>query len=85
MDGTKPSIPPHDVVARIGPDAEPITADVRRPADLSRTLGASSMVVYCGDDEQVSQGFMLALRAMGIEPNFPEEIQITLLSLSRGE
>jgi hypothetical protein len=31
------------------------------------------MVVYCGDDEQVSQGFMLALRAIGIEPNFPEE------------
>jgi hypothetical protein len=85
MDGSKHGTPSHDVDARIGLDAEPTVADVRHPADLSGTLNESSMIVYCGDDEQVRQGFMLALRAMGIETNFPEEIQMALPPLSRGE
>jgi hypothetical protein len=85
MDGSKRSIPYHDLGARIDLDVEPISADVRHPADSSRTRNESSMIAYCGDDEQVRQGFMLALRAMGIETNLPEEIQITQLPLSRGE
>ena len=72
MDGTKHSITPHDVGARIGSDAGPIAADVRRSADLSKTFSDNSMIVYYGDRELVSQGFMLALRAMGIETNLPE-------------
>ena len=71
---TKNSIHSHDVDARIGAVAEPIAADPRRPADLPGTPGESSMIVYCGDDEQVSQGFMLALRAMGIrDESFQKE------------
>jgi hypothetical protein len=85
MDDRKHSIPPQDVGARIDSDVEPILADVRHPTDLSRILNESSMIVYCGDDEQVRQGFMLALRAMRIETNLPEEIQMTQLPLSRGE
>jgi hypothetical protein len=85
MDGSKHSIPRHDVAARIDLDVEPVSADVRHPADSSRTLNESSMIAYCGDDEQVRQGFMLALRAMGIETMLPEEIQMTHLPLSRGE
>jgi hypothetical protein len=72
VDGSKRSIPSHDVAAKVGSDTELIAADLERPADLSRTLGESSMIVYCGDDAQVSQGFLLALRAMGIETNLPE-------------
>ena len=34
--------------------------------------GSSSVVVYCGDGEQVSQGVAIALRAMGVEANFLE-------------
>jgi hypothetical protein len=84
MDGSKPSIPCHGVGARIDLNVEPISVDVRHPADLSGTLDESSMIAYCGDDEQVRQGFMLALRAMGIETNLPEEIENTQLHLSRG-
>lgn len=72
MDGSRPSIPPHDVDAQDGSDAESIAAGLRRPANLSGNSAESSMIVYCGDDGQVSQGFMLALRAMGIEANLPE-------------
>ena len=85
MDGSKRSIPPHDVAARIDLDVEPIVADVGHPADLPGILNASSMIAYCGDDEQVRQGFMLALRAMGIATNLPEEIQTAQPPLSRGE
>ena len=85
MDGSKDSIPRHDVGARIDLDVEPVVADVGYPADSSRTLNESSMIAYYGDDEQVRQGFMLAPRAMGIETNLPEEIRMTQLALSRGE
>ncbi len=34
--------------------------------------GSSSVVVYCGDGEQVSQGVAIALRIMGVEANFLE-------------
>ena len=72
MDENRPSIPPHDVDTQAGRDAEPIAAGVRGPADLSGNPAKNSTIVYCGDDEQVSRGFMLALRAMGIEANLPE-------------
>ena len=85
MDGSKHPIPPHDAGARIDVDVEPIPADIRHPADSSGTLYESSMIAYCGDDEQVRQGFMLALRAMGIETGLPEEFQMTQLPLSQGE
>jgi hypothetical protein len=66
MDETKPSMPPHDVGARIGSDAEPILADVRR-------RGGISTVVFCGDAEQVERGFNIALRIMGVEVDQLEE------------
>lgn len=30
-----------------------------------------SAVTYCGSDQQVSEGFAIALRVMGFHPNFP--------------
>ena len=72
MDGSKQSIPSHDVAAQVGSDTELTAADLGRPADSSGALSESTMIVYCGDDERVGQGFMLALRAMGIETNLPE-------------
>jgi hypothetical protein len=43
---------------RIGPKGKPIRDD--------------SHAVYRGDAEEVAQGFVIALRAMGIEPDIPE-------------
>jgi hypothetical protein len=28
------------------------------------------MVVYCGSDQQISEGFAIALRIMGVDANF---------------
>lgn len=38
------------------------------PFDLSRDdrSGGASVVVYCGSEEEVSQGFLIALGAMGV-------------------
>ena len=38
----------------------------------SDLLNDNSVVVYCGDGQQVSQGLAIALRAMGVEANFLE-------------
>jgi len=63
--------------------------DVRRPADLddklvvptryqverlpADPLRESSVIVYCGNEQQVSEGFAIALRAMGVEANIFHE------------
>lgn len=86
MDDRKHPISPQDFYARIGADAAPIVADVRRAADQddelvvpvrdhaerlpADCLRESPLIVYCGNAQQVSEGFAIALRAMGAEANF---------------
>jgi hypothetical protein len=38
-------------------------SDQLDPNDLS---GGDSVVVYCGNEDEVSRGFLIALRAMGV-------------------
>lgn len=45
---------------RLQPHSEPIDC---RENDRS---GGASVVVYCGSEEEVSQGFLIALGAMGV-------------------
>jgi hypothetical protein len=84
MDDRKTSISLHDLVGRIGADAAAMAPGVRRVTDVEHKLAGplldqvegspsnpqreSSVVVYCGDAQQVSAGFAIALRAMGVEP-----------------
>jgi hypothetical protein len=84
MDERNRSIFLHGSGGRIGPDAAPIRMDVRRPADQNKLvipadqadrspadhLHESSFVVYCSNLQEVSEGFVVALRAMGVEANF---------------
>ena len=82
MHDRRPLSPLHDADGRIGSDAKPIAADLRHSAELDDMLAVPgrdpverlpdvlSMVVYCGSDQQVSEGFAIALRIMGIDANF---------------
>jgi hypothetical protein len=83
MDDRKTSIFSHDPDGRIGADAAPIAPPIRPSTDLEHKLvlrdpdqaRRSSVqplleerfVVYCGDEQRVSEGFAIALRAMGVE------------------
>jgi hypothetical protein len=55
-------LPQHEPCEPIGPGGAPIAAKVRRE---------SSLAVYCGGDQQVSDGFATALRIMGLDASFP--------------
>jgi hypothetical protein len=83
MDDRKASISPHDPGGRLGADAASMAPCVRRPAGLedkpdvsgpdqdqrlpADAVPESSFVVYCGNAQQVSDGFAIALRVMGAE------------------
>jgi len=83
MDEPKLSISPFNLCGRIGSNAAPKAVDGRRPADLDdrpavpvpdqvERLSAdppreSSLIVYCDSEQEVREGFAIALRAMGIE------------------
>ena len=67
MDDGKHPTSLHNPYARLRSDAAPIATEVRQPAD---PLRESSLIVYCGNAQQVSEGFAIALRAMGVEANF---------------
>jgi hypothetical protein len=83
VDEAKPSISPDSLYEVIGPDPAPIAVDVRRPADPGdASVGPgldlpadfrrkSSSFVYCDNEQEVREGFAIALRAMGIEAIFP--------------
>jgi len=80
MDEPKPSIPPDALYEVIGADPAPIAVDVRRPTDpddapvvpaphRAERLPAdpareSSLIVYCENEEEVREGFVIALRAI---------------------
>jgi hypothetical protein len=71
-----------DLFGQIGADAAAITPGVRPSTGVEHKLAGptldqverspihsrheSSVVVYCGDAQQVSEGFAVALRAMGV-------------------
>jgi hypothetical protein len=53
MDGRKPTSPLHELGEPIGSDAAPAAENVQ---------GESPPVVYCGSDQQVREGFAVALQ-----------------------
>jgi hypothetical protein len=59
MNDRRPTCPLHELGEPVGSDAAPAAENVRRE---------SSPVVYCGSDQQVSEGF--ALQAMGLDTSF---------------
>jgi hypothetical protein len=83
MDDRKTSIFSHDHCGRIGTDAAPVAPSVRPSTGLEHKLvlpipdqaerfpanppREDRFVVYCGDAQRVSEGFAIALRAMGVE------------------
>jgi hypothetical protein len=60
VDDRRPTFPHHELGEPIGSDAAPIVQNVRR----------ESALVVCGTDQQVSEGFAIALRIMGLDANF---------------
>jgi hypothetical protein len=74
-------LPHHDTCERIGSDAAPVVVDIRRdeqpvvpggqiepsPAEPPRE---NSQIVFYGDEQQVREGFAVALRAMGLDADF---------------
>ena len=83
MDDRKASISSHDPGGRVGADSAPLAPRVQRSTDVERKLvlpaadqavrlpanprGEDPVVVYCGHAQRVSEGFAIALRAMGVE------------------
>jgi hypothetical protein len=73
MDEDRPSISPHDLYV------VPTRDQVERLS--AHPLRESSVVVYCGNEQQVSEGFAVALRAMGVEANILQA-DVALLATS---
>jgi len=83
MGDRKASIFSHDSGERVDVDAAPIAPRVRRSTDVERKfvvpapdqaerlrdnpLHDDPVVVYCGNPQRVSEGFAIALLAMGVE------------------
>jgi hypothetical protein len=61
VDDQRPTFPHHALCEPIGSDAAPIAQNVQRE---------SSLIVYSGTDRQVSEGFAIALRIMGLDASF---------------
>jgi len=61
VDDRRPTFSQHELCEPLGYDAAPIAENVQRE---------SSLVVYCGTAQQVSEGFAIALRIMGVDANF---------------
>jgi hypothetical protein len=61
VDDRRPTFPHHEPCEPIGSDAAPTAESVPRE---------SSLVVYRGSDRQVSEGFAIALRIMGLDTSF---------------
>jgi hypothetical protein len=61
VDDRRPTSPLHELGEPVGSDAAPVAETVQRE---------SSSVVYCGTDQQVSEGFRIALQIMGLGAAF---------------
>ena len=76
MDEPKLPISLPDPSAQVGADAAPMPLDgtvvAPNPDQAEASAGSlpeSSHVVYCGSEQEVSEGFAIALRMMGLKPN----------------
>jgi hypothetical protein len=86
MDDRKASLSSHDPDGRVGADAAPIAPRVRHSADAdpqlvlpgsdqaerwaANPLDEDPVVFFCGNQQQVNEGFAIALRVMGIDSGF---------------
>jgi hypothetical protein len=61
VDDHRPTFPLHEPNEPIGSYAAPVAQSVQRE---------SSSVVYCGADQQASEGFRIALQIMGLGATF---------------
>jgi hypothetical protein len=61
VDDRRPTFPLDDPCKPTGSDAAPEAENIRP---------VSSSAVYCGADREVSEGFAIALRMMGLDANF---------------
>jgi hypothetical protein len=61
VDGRGPTFPLYELDEPIGSDSAPEAENVQRE---------SPPIVYCGTDRQVSEGFTIALRIMGLDTSF---------------
>jgi hypothetical protein len=61
VDDRRPTFPLDELGEPIGSDAAPVAETVQRE---------SSPAVYCGTDQQVSEGFRIALQIMGLDTSF---------------
>jgi hypothetical protein len=61
VDNRRPTFSVPELCEPIGSGAAPIAENVQHE---------SSRVVYCGTDQQVSEGLAIALRIMGLDANF---------------
>jgi hypothetical protein len=61
VDDRRPAFPLDKLGKPIGSDAAPAAANVQRE---------NSPIVYCGTDQQVSEGFAIALQIMGLDTSF---------------
>jgi hypothetical protein len=74
VDESRPPFPQHHPCGQVDADAVPIGTGVPPFAERDDKLGAlqreSSTIVYCGSAQAVSEGFAIALRAMGVGTDF---------------
>jgi len=80
MDDRNNPLSPDELREGIDADAAPIVPDVRRPANpqdksaapirnrIEPSPAGDSPIVFCGSEQEVREGFAVALRAMGIWP-----------------
>jgi hypothetical protein len=61
VDDHRPTFPLHELGEPIGSYAAPVAQSAQRE---------SSPVVYCGADQQASEGFRIALQIMGLGATF---------------
>ena len=77
MNERKPKTSQHQRFGRTGAHPAPIALDdavVAPSTDQAKApdpLEACSHVVYCASEQEVSEGFAIALRAMGLEGSDP--------------
>jgi len=80
MDGRKNPPSPDELREAIDADAAPVVFGVRRPANphdksaapirnrIEPPPAGDSPIVFCRSEQEVREGFAVALRAMGIAP-----------------
>jgi hypothetical protein len=81
------SLPGHD--GPIDANTAPVAVDACRRADpddeiVARDPLESQIIVFCGDQRQVNEGFAIALRVMGLDAGFlRDDIPLTVTNSNR--